>query len=80
MPAISLDVMPTLLGIAHIDMPKDRPLDGVDLSPVLFEQKPLAERPLFWASLSNNGSRSEAMRAGPWKTGGAASPRDTGYF
>ncbi|QDT80946.1 Arylsulfatase [Gimesia maris] len=66
-PAISLDVMPTLLGIAHIDMPKERPLDGVDLSPVLFEQKPLSERPLFWASLSNNGSRSEAMRAGPWK-------------
>ena len=26
-----------------------------------------ARRPLFWASLSNNGSRSEAMREGPWK-------------
>lgn len=66
-PAISLDVMPTLLGIAHVEMPKNRPLDGVDLSPVLFQQKRVAERPLFWASLSNNGSRSEAMREGPWK-------------
>ncbi|WP_417392853.1 sulfatase-like hydrolase/transferase [Gimesia sp.] len=66
-PSISIDVMPTLLGIAQVDVPPDRPLDGVDLSPVLFEQKTLTQRPLFWASLSNNGSRSEALRAGPWK-------------
>ncbi|WP_417385557.1 sulfatase-like hydrolase/transferase [Gimesia sp.] len=66
-PAISIDVMPTLLGIAHVETPRDRPLDGVDISPVLFEQKSLAERSLYWASLSNNGSRSEALRDGPWK-------------
>ena len=24
-------------------------------------------RPLFWASLSNNGTRTEALRDGPWK-------------
>ncbi|QDT44452.1 Arylsulfatase [Gimesia alba] len=65
--AISIDVMPTLLGIAGVKQPEDRPLDGVDLAPVLFEQKTLPERPLFWASLSNRGGRSEAMRQGPWK-------------
>ncbi|MGZ0173906.1 MAG: sulfatase-like hydrolase/transferase [Planctomycetales bacterium] len=65
--SITLDVMPTILSIASIAPPKDRPLDGIDLSSVLFEQKALPTRPLFWADLSNNGSRSEALRDGPWK-------------
>ena len=66
-PAISLDVMPTLLKLAGREFPEDRPLDGVDLSPILFEQRQLPDRPLYWASLSNSGVRSEAMRSGPWK-------------
>lgn len=66
-PAITLDVMPTLLSLAGIELPRRRPLDGVDLSPLLLKGKEPANRPLFWASLSNRGSRSEAMRAGPWK-------------
>ncbi len=66
-PAISIDVMPTLLALAKVKSPEDRPLDGVDLSPVLLEQQTVAERPLFWASLANSGNRSEAMRQGPWK-------------
>lgn len=66
-PAISIDVMPTLLSLAKVKVPEDRPLDGVDLSPVLLKQQTVAKRPLFWASLSNNGRRSEAMRHGPWK-------------
>ena len=65
--SITLDVMPTILAVAGIDPPKERSLDGIDLSPVLFEQKALPARPLFWADLSNNGSRSEALRDGPWK-------------
>jgi arylsulfatase A len=65
--SITLDVMPTILSVAGIDPPKERSLDGIDLSPVLFEQKALPARPLFWADLSNNGSRSEALRDGPWK-------------
>ncbi|MFZ5829699.1 MAG: sulfatase-like hydrolase/transferase [Planctomycetota bacterium] len=66
-PAITLDVMPTLLSLAGAAAPTERPLDGVDLSPILFEQKQVADRPLYWASLGNNGSRAEAMRQGPWK-------------
>ena len=66
LPLISLDVMPTLLALADAPAP-ERPLDGVDMSPVLFGTGELEPRPLYWASLSNRGSRSEAMREGDWK-------------
>jgi arylsulfatase A-like enzyme len=65
-PLISIDVMPTLISLAGAQQP-DRPLDGVDFSPVILRQEALKPRPLFWASLSNRGGRSEAMRDGPWK-------------
>ena len=66
-PTITLDVMPTLLSLAGVALPKDRALDGVDLSRLLLDGEPPAARPLFWASLSNNGARNEAMRDGHWK-------------
>ena len=66
-PSITLDIMPTLLSLAGVIAPEDRPFDGVNLSPVLLEGKSLRHRPLYWASLANNGARSEAMRDGPWK-------------
>ena len=65
--SITLDVMPTILSVAGIEKPKNHSLDGIDLSPVIFEQKALPPRPLFWGSLSNGGTRSEALRDGPWK-------------
>lgn len=63
---LSLDVMPTLLSLAGAKVPP-QPLDGVDLSKLLINGATLSPRPLFWASLSNGGNRSEAMREGPWK-------------
>lgn len=66
-PAITLDIMPTLLSLSGAKMPVDRTLDGVDLSALLLRGQPPAARPLFWASLSNQGARSEAMRDGDWK-------------
>jgi arylsulfatase A-like enzyme len=66
-PAISLDIMPTLLSLAGIAAAADRPLDGFDLTPRLLGDEPLPARPLFWASLSNQGQRNEAVRLGPWK-------------
>jgi arylsulfatase A len=58
--------MPTLLSLAKVEY--DAPmLDGRDFSPVLFRQESLPKRPLYWASLSNSGKRSEALRNGPWK-------------
>lgn len=65
-PVISIDVMPTLISLAGARQPS-RPLDGVDFSPLILRQESLKPRPLFWASLSNKGGRSEAMRDGPWK-------------
>lgn len=65
-PLISIDVMPTLLAIAGVS-PPDRLPDGVDISPVLLNGAGLPQRPLYWASLSNSGSRSEGMRDGAWK-------------
>lgn len=66
-PGMSIDLMPTMLSLAGVAAPADRPLDGVDLSGLLLRGEVSAERPLFWAALGNNGSRAEAMREGPWK-------------
>jgi arylsulfatase A len=63
---ISLDVMPTLLNLAGAELPQ-RPLDGVDFSPVMFGSASPTPRTLYWASLSNGGRRSEAVRSGRWK-------------
>ncbi len=65
-PLITLDVMPTLLALAGAATP-DRPLDGVDFSPILSGTGTIEPRPLYWASLSNSGGRSEALREGEWK-------------
>ena len=65
-PLISIDVMPTLLSLAGVD-DSSMKLDGIDFSPVLMRGETLPPRPLFWASLSNNGARSEALRDGEWK-------------
>lgn len=63
---ISLDIMPTLLSLAGVNH-DTLMLDGRDFSPVLLRQESLPRRPLYWASLSNSGNRSEALRDGPWK-------------
>ena len=66
--SITLDVMPTILSVAGIEKPKNRALDGVDLSPVLFEQKTLPARPLYWGScFPTTAPASEALRDGNWK-------------
>ena len=56
---ISLDVMPTMLDLAGVDLPKGHRLDGVSLAPLVLANKSLGQRQLFW-----NGT---AMRDGPWK-------------
>lgn len=67
-PLISIDVMPTLLDLAGATAPR-RPLDGVEFASVFLRRSSLRlkGRPLFWASLSNSGRRSEAMREDVWK-------------
>ena len=66
-PAMTIDLMPTMLSLAGVRAPDDLVLDGVDLSGLLLRGEEPKPRPLFWAALANNGARSEAMREGPWK-------------
>ena len=65
-PLMSIDIMPTLLSIAGVTASEIK-LDGIDFSPVVRFGESIVSRPLFWASLSNQGARSEAMRDGRWK-------------
>jgi arylsulfatase A len=61
--ACMVDLFPTLLSLAHAEHPKDRIIDGVDLSGTLLKGEPISERPFFFY----RGTRLFAVRRGPWK-------------
>ena len=67
-----LDLYPTALALAGATAPKDTVLDGTDLRPLLFERKPLPERPFFYY----RGEQIFACRLGEWK---AHFQSQTGY-
>ncbi len=60
--AAGFDLMPTMLELAGVAAPKERPLDGVSLAPLLLEGREIERGPLFWST-----GRALAMREGPWK-------------
>jgi len=63
--AMTMDLMPTCLDLAGVDLPaSDGPhaLDGTSLLPVLCDGQPLAQRTLFWRMRDRR-----AVRRGPWK-------------
>jgi len=45
-PVISMDIFPTLLSVADISV--DNKFDGKDFSQVLFSEKEIKSRPIFW--------------------------------
>ena len=61
-PAISIDLFPTLLSLAGVTLPAGHPLDGVDLSATLHGGPPPAARQMFWEFRGGL-----AVRDGPWK-------------
>ncbi|MFQ5731144.1 MAG: sulfatase-like hydrolase/transferase [Planctomycetaceae bacterium] len=61
-PAISLDLMPTMLELAGAKTPERHKLDGVSLAPVLTGKGEMPKRVLFWEY-----RRKSAVRQGPWK-------------
>lgn len=65
-PVIALDFLPTAVTLAGGEVPKDRPIDGVDLLPYLSGEKSGAphER-LFWRTGGFKGTH--AVRQGKWK-------------
>ena len=61
----SLDILPTALAAAGAEFPKDKPLDGMDILPVLDGTVAPSDRDLFWCSGSDEGWW--AVRSGDWK-------------
>lgn len=59
----AMDLFTTALVQAGAEVPKDRPIDGADLSPLLFDGKALPERPFFYY----RGDQLAACRLGEWK-------------
>ena len=59
----TIDLFPTLVGLAGGKIPADRPIDGLDISHLLLQQKPLGERSLAYFY----GGELRAYRKGDWK-------------
>lgn len=67
-PASSLDLLPTLLQVAGVEPPADRPLDGVSLADLLRAGRaPQRSKPLLWVYYNAINDGRVAMRHGPWK-------------
>lgn len=63
--ALTMDLMPTLIELAGIDpstLHSAHPLDGTSLTGLLFHDRPLVERIVFWRA-----GDQKAVRRGPWK-------------
>lgn len=60
--AITMDWLPTLLGMAGVSPDPSYPSDGVDLSPVLLGRPVTSERALYWRT-----GKWAAARRGSWK-------------
>ncbi len=63
--ALGTDLFTTLVHIGGGEIPTDRPIDGIDIAPVLIGES-LPERAVFW-SLSSHGELEFAVRRGSWK-------------
>ena len=71
--ATEMDLFPTFVKLAGLEMPKDRVYDGEDLTPVLLRNDPGRE-PLFFYYRNNPGNpgverdeKLQAVRKGRWK-------------
>ena len=64
----SIDLAATVLDVADVLPPEDRPLDGVSLLPHLLGGAAPDDRPLFWAyQQARRPVEQLAVREGPWK-------------
>jgi len=70
-PAITMDIFATALTAAEIAIPKDRPIDGRDLMPVLTSGAKSPHEALF----SVQGPNLRTVRAGKWKLHPSGTPR-----
>ena len=70
-PVIGMDWFVTLAKLGGGEVPDDRAIDGIDISPV-FAQRSLPERSLFWSLYTSGGGRivteiEYVVRRGDWK-------------
>jgi arylsulfatase A-like enzyme len=65
-PAITMDLTATILSACGGVPDKARPLDGIDLSPLLRGERPPQERTFFWR-VSRKDRHQKAVRHGRWK-------------
>lgn len=63
---MTMDLTASVLSAAGVALPRERPLDGMDLFPVLAGRSPVVERTLFWRSISGAGTM-RAVRMGHLK-------------
>ncbi len=59
-----IDLLPTFVKLAGGTVPTDRPMDGADISKILFGQSNVSARE---AHFFYQGYRLQAVRSGPWK-------------
>jgi arylsulfatase A len=64
-PGISMDLTATILAACGLEPAKDRPLDGIDLLPVLKADK-VIERTFYWR-IDRDDRKQKAVRHGDWK-------------
>lgn len=62
-PAGTIDIFPTLLGLAGVAVPDDRVIDGKDIMPLLTSEVPSPHEALF----AMHGSNLMTVRSGKWK-------------
>lgn len=65
-PAITMDLHATFLAAAGAPFPKEKPLDGIDLTPLLTAAAPPTERTFYWR-IDRSNRKQKAIRHGRWK-------------
>lgn len=61
--ASTMDLFTTFAKLAGAEPPQDRPIDGIDIAPLLFGQGKVERPPFFYY----RGEQLYAVRLGPWK-------------
>jgi len=65
-PAMSMDLMATIMDVCGLQPDPGQPLDGRTLLPVISGQKPIEERTFFWR-INRADRKQRACRRGKWK-------------
>ena len=67
-PIAGIDFFPTICALVGTELPTDRPIDGLNLGPVLFGDGHMPERDLYWHFPHyQNTTPYSVIRSGKWK-------------